>query len=59
VATLLGGAGITLAYLAIGLGLVLTAWSTRAQHELVPKAMMFGGFVFLGISVFLCFNLLY
>ena len=51
--TMLGVAGIILAYVGIGIGLVCTGWATRSQHRVVPKFMMVAGFIFLGIGVFL------
>lgn len=53
VESLLGVAGIILAYLGIGLGLVCTGWSTRSQGSAIPKVMMGAGLLFVCISLYL------
>ena len=56
--TLLGVTGITLAYLAIGIGLIGTAWaagpSINSFRRRLAQWFFFGaGYVFVGISIYL------
>jgi len=51
--SLLGVAGIILAYLGIGLGLVCTGWATRNSSRIIPRVMMAAGLVFIAISLYL------
>lgn len=50
--SLLGVAGIILAYLGIGLGLVCTGWATHTQARVIPKVMIVAGLIFVGISLY-------